>query len=362
MKKTAFITGIAGQDGAYLCSFLVRKGYKVHGLVRWDSHMGPLDGLQRLDNLGLVSENVELHMGDVTDANCVTKLIRDIQPDEIYNLAALSQVAVSFGTPSSTLDINAKGTLNILESIRVLGMERDVKIYQASSSEMFGSAPAPQSETTPMQPCSPYGVSKLAGYHLAKIYREAYKMHVSNGILFNHESPMRGEDFVTRKITRAVAMIEAGQQDVLELGNLSSLRDWGYSRDYVVGMWRMLQMPYGDDYVLATGEAHSVRDFVRAAFAHIGVELIFVGKGVSEQGIDKKTSKVMVQVDRALYRPSEVNHLLGDASKAEKRLEWKPKFGFDELVQVMVNADRKSVADILSGKSENKNTPWRMAS
>ncbi|MGH1398943.1 MAG: GDP-mannose 4,6-dehydratase [Alphaproteobacteria bacterium] len=361
MKKTALITGIAGQDGAYLCAFLVRKGYQVHGLVRWDSHLGPLDGLQRLDKLGLVSDLVKLHMGDITDANAVTKLIRDVKPDEIYNLAAMSQVGVSFGTPSSTLDINAKGTLNILDALRVLEMERDVRVYQASSSEMFGSAPAPQNETTPMQPCSPYGVSKLAGFHLAKIYRESYKMHISNGILFNHESPFRGEDFVTRKITKAVAMIEAGEQDVLELGNLSSIRDWGYSRDYIEGMWKMLQHPFGDDYVLATGEARSVRDFTRAAFAQIGIDLVFVGKGANEQGIDRKTSKILVKVDPALYRPNEVNHLLGDASKARKVLNWQPKINFEQLVEIMVNADRTTVANILNGKTEQKNAPWRLA-
>lgn len=336
--KVAFITGITGQDGAYLAEFLLAKNYRVHGLVRWDC----VDGTQRLQGIAAQDERLSLHYGDMSDANNLNYLIKTIQPDEIYNLAALSHVKVSFETPASALETNAKGTLNILEAIRVLEMEKRVRIYQASSSEMFGTAPAPQNEETKMQPCSPYGVSKLAAYHLAKIYRESYGIHVSNGILFNHESPLRGEDFVTRKITRAVAAIEAGSQEVLKLGNLDSQRDWGHAKDYVEGMWLMLQQERGDDYVLATGEAHSVRQFVERAFAHIGVEIEWCGDGLGEQGIDAQSGKVFVSIDSAFFRPKEVDYLLGDASKAQRVLGWQPKFDFDSLVSDMVNADRQA--------------------
>jgi len=340
MTKTAFITGIAGQDGAYLARFLLRKGYEVHGLVRWDSYADPLDGLQRLDALGLVSDDVTLHMGDITDANNLNLLIKAIQPDEIYNLAGLSQVRVSFDTPASTLDINTAGTLNVLDAVRVNGLELKTRIYQASSSEMFGATRGPQNEDTKMEPCSPYGVAKLAAYHLARTYRQSYGMHVSNGILFNHESPLRGEDFVTRKITKAVAEIESGRTKPLVLGNLQSVRDWGDARDYIEGMWLMLQQDVSDDYVLATGKARSVKDFVERAFAHAGIVLEWSGVGVDEQAVDKKTGCVMVQVDPALFRPLDVHHLLGDASKAKSKLGWVPKTSFDELVSAMVNTDR----------------------
>ncbi|MGB0719944.1 MAG: GDP-mannose 4,6-dehydratase [Bdellovibrionales bacterium] len=334
-RKTAFITGIAGQDGAYLAEFLLGKGYDVHGLVRWDSHLAPDDAAPRLRGI----DGLRLHIGDLTDGLALARLIKDVNPDEIYNLAALSQVAVSFETPASTLDINVKGSLNIFEVVRVLDFKDRVRIYQASSSEMFGSSPAPQDEGTPMLPCSPYGVSKLAGYHLARIYREAYGMHISNGILFNHESPLRGEDFVTRKITRAVAGIAAGRGDVLILGNLDALRDWGYAGDYVRGMWAMVQHDAGDDYVLASGQAHSVRAFVEAAFAQIGVALDWCGVGADETGVDAKTGETLVRVDPALYRPKEVNHLCGDASKARRILGWQPETSFADLVGLMVRAD-----------------------
>jgi GDPmannose 4,6-dehydratase len=339
-RKTAFITGISGQDGAYLAAFLCERGYDVHGLVRWDSYMSPTDGMARLDALGLVRDDITLHMGDLTDANNLNLLIKEIQPSEIYNLAALSHVKVSFETPASTLQTNTMGTLNILEAVRVLGMEGSVRVYQASSSEMFGSIPAPQNERAQMEPCSPYGAAKLAAYHLAKIYRQSYGMFVSNGILFNHESPLRGEDFVTHKITRAVAEIEMGRRAPLSLGNLDSVRDWGAAQDYVRGMWMMLQHGEADDFVLATGKARSVRDFAAAAFAHIGVEIEWRGKGEAEQGVDAKTGRVMVDVDPQFFRPLELNFLLGDCSKARDVLGWMPEIGFDALVAQMVNADR----------------------
>jgi GDPmannose 4,6-dehydratase len=301
-RKTAFITGISGQDGAYLAAFLRKRDYEVHGLVRWDSYMSPTDGMARLDALGLVRDDVHLHMGDMTDANNLNLLIKTIQPDEIYNLAAVSHVKVSFETPASTLATNTQGTLNILEAVRVLGMEKRVKVYQASSSEMFGSIPAPQNEKAAMEPCSPYGVAKLAAYHMAKIYRQSYGMFVCNGILFNHESPLRGEDFVTHKVTRAVAEIEMGRTEPLALGNLDSVRDWGAA-----------QQDEADDFVLATGHARSVRDFVVASFSHIGVEIEWRGEGVDEQGVDVKSGRVMVEVNPQFFRPLELNFLLGDS-------------------------------------------------
>ena len=353
MTKVALITGIAGQDGAYLARLLVDKGYQVHGLVRWDSFPDPLEGLSRLDALGLVDDAVTLHMGDVTDANNVNMIVKRAQPDEIYNLASLSQVHVSFKTPASTLDINANGTLNMLEALRINGIESRCRFYQASSSEMFGSAPAPQNEDTKMEPCSPYGAAKLAAYHLARTYRQSYGMHVSNGILFNHESALRGEDFVTRKITKAVAEIEAGSNTVLTLGNLESLRDWGAAEDYVEGMWRMLQQNEPGDYVLATGETHSVREFVERAFSYIGMTLKWQGHGIDEIATDLKTGKRVVQIDPALFRPLEVNHLLGDASKAKKELGWVPKTTFEDLVGQMLNTDRALV--------QKDKSSWKMA-
>lgn len=346
-SKTAFITGIAGQDGAYLARFLLGKNYTVHGLVRWDSYADPLDGLARLDALGLVDDRITLHTGDLMDFGNIAGLIKAIRPDEIYNLAALSQVHVSFQTPSSTLDINGKGTLHVLESVKLLEMQDRTRIYQASSSEMFGHSPAPQNEQTRFDPCSPYGVAKISAHGLAKVYRKSYGLFASNGILFNHESPLRGEDFVTRKITKAVAEFELGRTEPLMLGNLESLRDWGSSEDYVEGMWMMLQHPTPDDFVLATGEAHSVREFAERAFAHIGIALDWRGEGDQEQAIHRKTGKVLVAVDPALYRPQDVHHLLGDATKARLQLGWKPRTTFDDLVSQMVNADRA----LLRGKA-----------
>lgn len=339
-SKTALITGIAGQDGAYLARFLRDKGYDVHGLVRWDSYADPLDGLARLDALGLVDKRITLHTGDITDAANVMALVKALRPEELYNLAALSQVHVSFQTPASTFDINTKGTLNVLDAVRLLDLCEGTRIYQASSSEMFGQSPAPQNEETPFDPCSPYGVAKTAAYSLARVYRDSYGLYVANGILFNHESPLRGEDFVTRKITKAAAEFECGRSDPLMLGNLDSLRDWGASEDYVEGMWLMLQQDRPDDYVLATGEAHSVREFVTRAFAHIGITLDWQGAGDQERALNRKTGKVLVAVDPALYRPKEVNYLLGDAAKARRLLGWAPRTTFDALISEMVNADR----------------------
>lgn len=331
--KTAFITGITGQDGFYLAEFLLGKGYAVHGLVRWDC----VDATESLRALG----GVELYYGDLCDAANIISLIKKIAPDEIYNLGSLSHVKVSFETPSSTFDINTKGTLNILDAVQILGLK--AKIYQASSSEMFGKAPAPQNEKTPFEPCSPYGAAKLAAYWLARTYRDAYAMFVCNGILFNHESPMRGEGFVTQKIAKGVAAIEAGAQDRIILGNLDSVRDWGHARDYVEGMWMMLQQDKPDDYVLATGEAHTVRECAARAFAQIGVKITWQGNGPSEIGYDEKTGKVYVRIDAALFRPKEVDYLLGDAKKARDVLGWQPRIFFDELIGEMVNEERQKL-------------------
>jgi GDPmannose 4,6-dehydratase len=334
MNKTALITGISGQDGCYLSEFLLSKGYTVHGMLRWDADAGT----DRLKNAGIL-EKITLHYGDLTDACNLAAIIKKTQPDEIYNLAALSHVKVSFETPASALAINSNGTLNLLDAVRLTGKE-GVRIYQASSSEMFGSTVAPQNESSPFAPCSPYGAAKLSAYWLARIYRESYGMHISNGILFNHESPIRGEDFVTRKIAMAAADIEGGSREILKLGNLESIRDWGHARDYVAGMWMMLQQKTPDDYVLATGEARSVRDFVVRAFAHVGIKIEWRGRGIHETGRDAKTGRVLMAVDENLFRPSEVNYLLGDASKARRALGWSPQVTFDTLVSEMVNAER----------------------
>ncbi|MBX2834697.1 MAG: GDP-mannose 4,6-dehydratase [Micavibrio sp.] len=341
VRKTALITGITGQDGAYLAAHLVGLGYDIHGLVRWDSYVSPADGLSRLDLLGLVDENITLHYGDICDANNINHLIKEIRPDEIYNLAALSHVKVSFETPASALEINTHGTLNVLEAVRVTGQERTARIYQASSSEMFGSIPAPQSERAPMEPCSPYGAAKLAAYHLARIYRQSYGLWVCNGILFNHESPLRGEGFVTHKITRAVAELDAGVLDKpLILGNLDSVRDWGDARDYVRGMHMMMQTEAPDDFVLASGRSYSVRDFAGLSFDQIGVKIIWQGKGKDEVGLNAATGRVLIKVDLELFRPLELNFLLGDASKAEKHLGWKPEISLEQMIKDMIDADR----------------------
>jgi GDPmannose 4,6-dehydratase len=329
MTKTAFITGITGQDGAYLARFLLDKGYKVHGLIRWDA----VDGTERISD---ILDQVSLHVGDITDANNINKIIGLIKPDEIYHLAALSHVGVSFETPSSVLDIVTKGSLNIYDAARINNLS-GVRIYQASSSEMFGNAPAPQNEDTPMQPCSPYGAAKLAAYHLAKIYRDAYGMFISNGILFNHESPMRGGDFVTKKIAKAVAKIKAGQQDVLMLGNLDARRDWGHASDYVRGMWMMLQHDTPDDFVLASGESYTVRECVKIAFECVGMNIEWQSEGVNEIGVFN--GNIVVNVNEEFFRPKEVKHLQGDSSKAKRVLGWEPDVSFKDLIAEMVEAE-----------------------
>jgi GDPmannose 4,6-dehydratase len=342
--KVALITGTTGQDGAYLAELLLGKGYIVHGLKRRSSSLNT----QRVDHL-YVDPHVEdakffLHYGDMTDATNLIRLMQETQPTEIYNLAAQSHVQVSFETPEYTANADALGTLRLLEAIRILKLEKRVRFYQASTSELYGNTPhKPQSETTPFAPRSPYAAAKLYAYWITVNYREAYGIHASNGILFNHESPIRGETFVTRKITRAAAAIEAGLQDQLFIGNLNARRDWGHARDYVEGMWMMLQQPKPDDYVLATGTSHTVREFVERAFALIGRRLKWRGDGVGERGIDEANGKELVKVDPRYFRPTEVDVLIGDASKARAKLGWKHRVGFDALVSEMVEEDRKAL-------------------
>ncbi len=343
MRKTALITGVTGQDGAYLAEFLLGKGYRVHGVKRRSSSFNT----SRVDHLyhDPHEENVRffLHYGDLTDPTNIIRLVQETQPTEIYNLAAQSHVQVSFETPEYTANADALGALRVLEAIRILGLKERTRFYQASTSEMYGNVPAPQDEATPFHPRSPYGTAKLYGYWITVNYRESYGFHASNGILFNHESPNRGETFVTRKITRAVAAIELGLQDCLYLGNLESRRDWGHARDYVEGMWLMLQQAEPDDYVLATGEAHSVREFVERAFAEVGHSIAWRGRGVEEEGFDAASGAVLVKVDPRYYRPAEVDHLVGDAAKARRVLGWQHKTSFEALVREMVAADRTAV-------------------
>ncbi|MFN3656957.1 MAG: GDP-mannose 4,6-dehydratase [Pseudolabrys sp.] len=339
--KVALITGVTGQDGAYLADFLLKKGYIVHGVKRRSSSLNT----QRVDHL-YVDPHVEgarffMHYGDMTDATNLIRLIQESQPTEIYNLAAQSHVQVSFETPEYTANSDALGTLRLLEAIRILRMEKKVRFYQASTSELYGNSPAPQNEKTPFAPRSPYAAAKLYAYWITANYREAYAMHASNGILFNHESPIRGETFVTRKITRAVAAIEAGQQDKLYIGNLDARRDWGHARDYVEGMWMILQHETPDDYVLATGKAHSVRSFVEKAFAAIGRKIAWRGQGVEEKGFDAASGQVLVEVDARYFRPTEVDLLQGDAGKARKVLGWQHRCSLDDLVGEMIESDRK---------------------
>lgn len=334
MTKTALITGITGQDAFYLASLLLQKGYHVHGVRLYSA----TDDTQRLCSFSS-HPNFTWHYGDLTDGTSIMKLVSDIQPDEIYNLAAQSHVQVSFQTPEATANINALGPLRFLEAIKTLGLTYKTRFYQASSSEMFGNMPAPQNEQTAFEPCSPYGVAKLYAYWMVKNYRDTYGLHASNGILFNHESPVRGEEFVTRKITKAVAMIDAGRLQTLMIGNLESRRDWGHAKDYVEGMWRMLQQDRGGDYVLASGQSHSVRDFVEAGFAHIGREIEWRGEGVNEVGLDSKTGRLLVKVDPQFFRPQELHSLIGDSVKAQKELGWNPRISFSELVADMVQAD-----------------------
>lgn len=338
-EKVALITGVTGQDGAYLAEFLLEKGYQVHGIKRRSSSFNTA----RVDHL-YVDPHVGdarffMHYGDMADATNLIRIVQEVRPTEIYNLAAQSHVQVSFETPEYTANADALGTLRLLEAVRILGMGEAVRFYQASTSELYGDAPAPQSETTPFRPRSPYAVAKLYAYWITVNYREAYGFHASNGILFNHEGPTRGETFVTRKITRAVAAIETGQQPKLYLGNLDAERDWGHARDYVAGMWSILQQPRGDDYVLATGESHSVREFVELAFAQVGRTIEWRGEGQQERGLDASTGDVLVEVDPRYFRPTEVDMLLGDASKAHRELGWRHSTSFEDLVRDMVAAD-----------------------
>lgn len=343
-QKTALITGITGQDGAYLAELLLSKNYIVHGIKRRSSSFNT----QRIDHIyedpHLQQGNFFLHYGDVTDATNLIRLVQKTQPDEIYNLAAQSHVQVSFETPEYTANSDALGTLRLLEAIRILGMEKSCKFYQASTSELYGKVQeTPQSETTPFYPRSPYAAAKLYAFWIVKNYREAYGMFASNGILFNHESPIRGETFVTRKITMAVAKIKHGLEDCLYIGNLDAKRDWGHAKDYVEGMWRIMQHNEADDFVLATGETHSVREFVELSFNEVGTRIEWQGDGVNEIGIDHRSGKTVVKVDPRYFRPTEVDLLLGDASKAHKLLGWKHKTSFSELVKEMVLEDLKAV-------------------
>jgi GDPmannose 4,6-dehydratase len=347
--KVALITGVTGQDGAYLAALLLSKGYTVHGLKRRASSFNT----QRIDPLyrdpHLPGARLFLHYGDMTDATNLIRIVQEVQPDEIYNLAAQSHVAVSFETPEYTANSDAIGTLRLLEAIKLLGLKDKTRFYQASTSELYGKVQeTPQTETTPFYPRSPYAAAKLYAYWIVVNYREAYGLHASNGILFNHESPMRGGTFVTRKITRAVAAIQAGQQDCLYLGNLDAKRDWGHAKDYVEGMWRMLQQDEAEDYVLATGETHSVREFVELAFGEADVAIAWEGSGVDEIGRCAKSGKVLVQVDPAYFRPTEVDLLLGDPTKAKTKLGWRHTIGFRDLVAEMVRTD---INDLISGRS-----------
>ena len=345
MNKVALITGVTGQDGSFLAEFLIEKGYEVHGIIRRSSSFNT----ERIEHLYFEEwvrdmkrgRALNLHYGDMTDSSSLIRIIQQTQPDEIYNLAAQSHVKVSFDVPEYTAETDATGTLRLLEAVRILGLEKKTKIYQASTSELFGLVQEiPQRETTPFYPRSPYGVAKLYGFWITKNYRESYGMFAVNGILFNHESERRGETFVTRKITLAAARIAAGEQDKLYLGNLSALRDWGYARDYVECMWLMLQHDTPEDFVIATGEQHSVREFTERAFHEVGIDLRWEGEGVEERGIDIATGRVLVEVDPKYFRPAEVETLLGDPTKAKELLGWNPsKTTFEELVRIMVRHD-----------------------
>lgn len=340
MGKKALITGVTGQDGAYLCEYLLRKGYEVHGIKRRASsfNTGRIDHLYQDPHED--SRNLILHYGDLTDSTNLIRIVQEVRPDEIYNLAAQSHVAVSFESPEYTANADAMGTLRLLEAIRILKLNEKTRIYQASTSEMFGKVQEiPQRETTPFYPRSPYGAAKVYAYWITVNYREAYGMYACNGILFNHESPIRGETFVTRKITRAVARIKLGLQESLYLGNLDSLRDWGHARDYIEAQWMILQQDNPDDYVIATGEQHSVREFAENAFAEVGIQIEWRGRGVDEEGVDAQSGKVLVKVDPRYFRPTEVETLLGDPSKAKAVLGWSPRTSFGELVSEMVRED-----------------------
>jgi GDPmannose 4,6-dehydratase len=329
INKVALISGITGQDGSYLAELLLEKGYEVHGIIRRASQINT----QRIDH---IYNQIKLHYGDLTDSTNLVRVIQQVQPDEIYNLGAQSHVKVSFEMPEYTGMVDGLGTLRILEAVRFLGMEKKTRIYQASTSELYGKVQEiPQKETTPFYPRSPYGVAKLYGYWIVKNYRESYGLHASSGILFNHESPRRGETFVTRKITRGLSRISTGQQDVLYLGNLNAKRDWGHAKDFVEAMWLMLQQDEPDDYVIATGKQYSVKEFVEAAAPYFGMNIVWRYSGVEEVGVDKTTGRVVIKVDPKYFRPAEVETLLGDPTKARKNLGWEPKISFEQLVEDM---------------------------
>ncbi len=348
-KKIALITGITGQDGSYLAEFLLAKGYEVHGIIRRSSSFNT----GRIEHLYLdewvrdmkLERSINLHYGDMTDSSSLIRILQLVQPCEIYNLAAQSHVKVSFDVPEYTADVVATGTLRLLEAVRILNMSRSVRIYQASTSELYGRVQeVPQKETTPFCPCSPYAVAKQYAYWIIRNYRESYGMFAVNGILFNHESERRGETFVTRKITLAAARIQRGLQDKLYLGNLSALRDWGYAADYVECMWLMLQHPTPEDFVIATGEMHSVREFASLAFEYAGIPIRWEGEGINEKGINTLNGKVIIEIDPKYFRPCEVDQLMGDPSKAQKLLDWNPrKTSFEELVRLMVENDLKQL-------------------
>jgi len=344
MNKVALITGITGQDGSYLAEFLLEKGYIVHGIKRRSSSFNT----ERIDDLyesTRKTKNFHLHYGDLTDSTNLIRIIQEVQPDEIYNLAAQSHVKVSFETPEYTANADGIGTLRILEAIRILKLEKKTKFYQASTSEMFGLVQEiPQKETTPFYPRSPYGVAKLYAHWITVNYREAYGMFTCSGILFNHESPVRGETFVTRKITQAVAKIKLGFQDKLLIGNLDAERDWGHAKDYVEGMWLMMQQDIPEDYVLSTGKKISVRDFCKMAFKHLDIDVEWIGSGEDEKGLDKKTGKVIVEIDSEYFRPTEVDELLGDSTKARTKLGWKPRYTVDDLCKEMVYSDFEKIS------------------
>jgi len=327
--SVALITGITGQDGSYLAELLLEKGYEVHGIIRRSS-------LINTDRIDHIYDRINLHYGDLTDSTNIVRVIQSVKPDEIYNLGAQSHVKVSFEIPEYTGQVDALGTLRILEAVCLLGMEDRIRIYQASTSELYGLVQeVPQKETTPFYPRSPYGVAKLYGYWIVKNYRESYGLHASSGILFNHESPRRGETFVTRKITRGLSSISTGQQDILSLGNLNARRDWGHAKDFVEAMWLMLQQDQPDDYVIATGEQYSVREFVEAASPYFGMNIVWEGEGLDEVGIDRSTGRKVIEVNPKYFRPAEVETLLGDASKAKEKLGWEPKTSFKQLVEDM---------------------------
>ena len=344
-RKTALITGVTGQDGALLARFLLARGYVVHGMRRYDD----VDNRDRVVALIDDSEDFHWHYGEMTDGGRLYALLYALQPDEIYNLAALSHVQVSFDVPEYAGDVNALGTLRLLEAIRTLGLRERVRFYQASSSEMFGNVPGPQNEETAFQPCSPYGAAKLYAYWLVRTYREAHGLFATNGILFNHESALRGEEFVTQKIVQAAVAIQAGRQEALYLGNLDARRDWGHAADYVAGMWLMMQQDVPDDFVLATGKSYSVRDAVAEAFACCGIKLDWQGQGLDERGINRQTGQAVVAVDPAFFRPADIHDLIGDATKARRVLGWQPEKSFHDLIHEMVSAAYENTKSLPGG-------------